>query len=462
MDNKNIGHARRSGVGRAGENAKKAFAGGRSVVSKRAGCRFLRAVRGTGGKQEVRMIAYDAELQSLIDEEAARQASVLRLIPSENIMSDGVLEALGSVLANKYSEGYPGRRYYQGQAVLDKVEQLARERAKALFGAEHANVQCYSGSPANMAVYMAFCAPGDDVVGLGLNSGGHLTHGRNVNFSGKLYRAHGIEVSAETETLDYDEIERQCMEIRPKLMFIGTTSYSRAFDFARLRAIADACGAYLAADIAHVAGLVAAGVYPNPVPYADAVTMTTHKTLRGPRGGMILCKSQYAKAIDRTVFPGIQGGPHMNQVAALAVALKEAASDGFKAYGRQVVANAQCLAQCLTDRGLRIVSGGTDCHLMVVDLRAKTTDGKRAAVALESAGIVCNFNAIPFDPNPPMRPSGIRLGTPCVTTRGLKTEHMPRIADWIARVLDHIDDAEVHAQIAGEVRAFLAQFPYRH
>lgn len=408
------------------------------------------------------MITYDDELQSLIDEEYARQKSVLRLIPSENIVSDGVREALGSALVNKYSEGYPGKRYYQGQAVLDKIERLAQTRAMALFGAEHANVQCYSGSPANMAVYMALCSPGDTIVGLGLNSGGHLTHGRNVNFSGKLYHALPIEVNPDTEVLDYDEIERQCIESKPKVMFIGTTSYSRVFDFARLRDIADKCGAYLVTDIAHVAGLVAAGVYPNPVPYADAVTMTTHKTLRGPRGGMILCKEQFAKAIDRTVFPGIQGGPHMNQVAALAVALKEAASDEFKSYGKQIVDNAQRLAQCLVDRGLRIVSGGTDCHLMVVDLRAKSVDGKRAAIALEEAGIVCNFNAIPYDPNPPMRPSGIRLGTPSITTRGLKTEHMPIIADWIVRVLDNIDDVSIRRNIADDVRAFLEQFPYSH
>ena len=408
------------------------------------------------------MITYDDELQTLLDEEEARQKSVLRLIPSENIVSDGVREALGSVLVNKYSEGYPGKRYYQGQAVLDKVERLAQSRAKALFGAEHANVQSYSGSPANMAVYMALCAPGDTIIGLGLNSGGHLTHGRNVNFSGKLYNAQPIEVNPETEALDYDEIERQCIEAKPKVMFIGTTSYSRAFDFARLRDIADKCGAYLVADIAHVAGLVAAGVYPSPVPYADAVTMTTHKTLRGPRGGMILCKEKHAKAIDRTVFPGIQGGPHMNQVAALAVALKEAATDDFKAYSRQIVDNAQCLAQCLVDRGLRIVSGGTDCHLMVVDLRAKSVDGKTAAIALEESGIVCNFNAIPYDPNPPMRPSGIRLGTPSITTRGLKTEHMPQVADWIVSVLDHIDDPSIRVGIADEVRQFLAQFPYNH
>lgn len=408
------------------------------------------------------MIEYDEEIQNLISREERRQESVLRLIPSENIVSDGVLEALGSVLVNKYSEGYPGKRYYQGQSILDEIERLAQSRAQALFGAEHVNVQSYSGSPANMAVYMALCNPGDAVMGLGLNSGGHLTHGRNVNFSGKWYTAHPIEVNPETEELDYDEIERMSLEIRPKMLFIGTTSYSRAFDFARLRDIADKCGAYLVTDIAHVAGLVAAGVYPNPVPYADVVTMTTHKTLRGPRGGMILCKEAYGKAIDRAVFPGIQGGPHMNQVAALAVALKEASTPAFKAYGKHIVENAQRLAQCLTERGLRIVSGGTDCHLMVVDLRAKGVDGKRAAVALEASGIVCNFNALPYDPNPPMRPSGIRLGTPSVTTRGLGAEDMPRIADWIVRVLENIDDAAIHGAIAAEVREFLERFPYHH
>ncbi|MGN1071633.1 MAG: serine hydroxymethyltransferase [Bradymonadia bacterium] len=405
---------------------------------------------------------FDETLSELIKAEEARQARVLRMIPSENIVSDNVLEALGSVLTNKYSEGYPGKRYYQGQAVLDQIERLAQERARALFGAEHANVQSYSGSPANMAAYMAVCQPGDPIVGLGLNSGGHLTHGRNVNFSGKLYDAHAIEVNPETELLDYDAIEKMCLEVRPKVMFIGTTSYSRAFDFERIRAIADACGALMIVDIAHVAGLVAAGAYPNPVPYADIVTMTTHKTLRGPRGGMILCREKLARDIDRAVFPGIQGGPHMNQVAALAVALKEAASEGFKRYAFRIVDNARALAKALVDRGLRIVSGGTDCHLMVVDLRAKSVDGKTAAIALEKAGIVCNFNAIPYDPNPPRHPSGIRLGTPCLTTRGLVPSDMTRVADWIVGVLDEPDNQARIERTACEVAEFLEKFPYRH
>lgn len=408
------------------------------------------------------MLEYDPEMQSLVAREADRQESVLRMIPSENIVSDNVLEALGSVLVNKYSEGYPGKRYYQGQGVLDEIERLAQSRAKALFGAEHVNVQSYSGSPANMAAYMALCKPGDTVVGLGLNSGGHLTHGRNVNFSGQLYDAHAIEVNPETEMLDYDEIAKQCDALRPKVMFIGTTSYSRIFDFKRLREIADACGASLVVDIAHVAGLVAAGAYPTPVPYADVVTMTTHKTLRGPRGGMILCKEAHARAIDRAVFPGIQGGPHMNQVGALAVALREAATESFKQYAFQIVANAQRLARLLSERGLRIVSGGTDCHLMVVDLRAKNIDGKTAATALEQAGIVCNFNAIPYDPNPPRHPSGIRLGTPSITTRGLKTPEMTRIADWIVGVLENHADAAFLEKTAASVKTFLSGYPYHH
>ena len=408
------------------------------------------------------MLELDAEVRGIVERESAMQESVLRMIPSENIVSDSVLEALGSIFTNRYAEGYPGKRYYQGQEHNDELERLTVARACALFGAEHANVQPYSGSPANMAAYMAVCEPGDRTVGLGLNSGGHLTHGWKVNFSGQLYEAHQVEVDRETERLDYDAVERFCAEIKPKVLFIGTTSYSRAFDFARLRAIADGCGAYLVADIAHVAGLVVAGVYPNPVPYADIVTLTTHKTLRGPRGGMILCRESLAKAVDRAVFPGIQGGPHLNQMAALAVALGEASRDSFKEYGRRIVANAKALAECLVARGLRIVSGGTDCHLMVVDLRAKDIDGKTAATQLEKAGIVCNFNAIPYDPNPPRRPSGIRLGTPSLTTRGLREEHMPRVADWIVRVLESPHDEAVIASTAAEIRDFLKPFPYHH
>lgn len=408
------------------------------------------------------MLTYDSEVGELIAREEARQASVLRMIPSENIVSDNVLEALGSVLVNKYSEGYPGKRYYQGQGVVDELERLAQTRACALFGAEHANVQSYSGSPANMAAYMALCKPGDRIVGLGLNSGGHLTHGRNVNFSGQLFEAHAIDVDPETERLNYDAISDMCLQLKPKVLFIGTTAYSRVLDFARLREIADACGAYLVTDIAHVAGLVAAGAYPTPVPYADVVTMTTHKTLRGPRGGMILCREEFAKAIDRAVFPCLQGGPHMNQIGALAVALKEAAQPAFKTYAFRVVENAKTLSELLSARGLRIVSGGTDCHLMVVDLRAKKIDGKTAAIALERAGIVCNFNAIPFDPNPPRHPSGIRLGTPSITTRGLKPEDMTRVADWMMGALEHCDDDVFLAKTAEDIRGFLTAFPYHH
>lgn len=408
------------------------------------------------------MLEFDSEVRDIIDHEWTRQTSVLRMIPSENIVSDNVLAALGSCFVNKYAEGYPGKRYYQGQENNDALERVACERACALFGADHANVQSYSGSPANMAAYMALCKPGDKTVGLGLNSGGHLTHGWKVNFSGNLYEAHQVEVNQETERLDYDEVAAFCAEVKPRVLFIGTTSYSRAFDFARLRKIADDCGAYLVADIAHVAGLVVAGAYPNPVPFADIVTMTTHKTLRGPRGGMILCREEHAKAVDRAVFPGIQGGPHMNQIAALAVALKEAAQPSFKEYGHQIVKNANALADELVKRGLRIVSGGTDCHLMVVDLRAKNIDGKTAATTLEKAGIVCNFNAIPYDPNPPRHPSGIRLGTPSITTRGLKENDMARVADWIVGVLENPNDDQKISNTASEVREFLSHFPYHH
>lgn len=401
----------------------------------------------------------DQEVEEIYSREVERQNSVLRMIPSENIMSEGVRAALGGVFCNKYAEGYPSARYYQGQANNDAIERLAQSRACALFGSEHANVQSYSGSPANMAAYMALCAPGDRIMGLGLNSGGHLTHGWKVNFSGKLYVPHRIEVEEGSERLNYDRILDMAREVRPRVLFIGTTSYSRVLDFARFREIADDVGAFLVTDIAHVAGLVVAGAYPNPVPYADIVTMTLHKTLRGPRGGMILCRREHAQAVDRAVFPGIQGGPHMNQVMALAVALGEASRPSFKAYGHQVVKNARCLAACLTDRGLRIVSGGTDCHMMVVDLRAKGVDGRTAATALERAGIVCNFNAIPYDPNPPRRPSGIRLGTPCLTSRGFGEKEMVRVADWIVGVLDAPEDEANQKKTADEIEAFLKAYP---
>lgn len=401
----------------------------------------------------------DKEVEAIYEREVARQKRVLRMIPSENIVSDAVRAALGGIFVNKYAEGYPSKRYYQGQENNDAIERLAQARACALFGAEHANVQSYSGSPANMAAYMAVCEPGDRIMGLGLNSGGHLTHGWKVNFSGKLYEPYRIEVEESTERLNYDQIAEAAREVKPKVLFVGTTSYSRELDFKRFREIADEVGAYLVTDIAHVAGLVVAGAYPNPVPYADIVTMTSHKTLRGPRGGMILCKEKLANAVDRAVFPGIQGGPHMNQVMALAIALGEAARPCFKAYGQQIVKNAKCLAQHLIDAGLRIVSGGTDCHMMVVDLRAKGVDGKTAAIALEKSGIVCNFNAIPYDPNPPRHPSGIRLGTPSLTSRGFKEAEMKNVADWIVRVLDRPEDEAIHAQVAAEIENFLKDYP---
>lgn len=400
-------------------------------------------------------IKNDPIVASIIEQEEQRQRSVLRLIASENTISHDVAQALSSVFVNKYAEGYPSKRYYQGQVNNDAIEELAIQRAKELFGAEHANVQPYSGSPANMAAYFALCKPGDKIVGLGLNSGGHLTHGWKVNFSGQFYEAHQCEVDPETELLDLNVVRELCQEHKPRVLLMGTTSYSRAFDFEALAEIAHESGAYFVADIAHVAGLVAAGAYPSPVPYADVVTMTTHKSLRGPRGGMILCKSEHAKAIDRAVFPGLQGGPHMNQIAALAVALNEASTESFRSYAFQVVKNAQALGQALQERGLRVVTGGTDCHLLVVDLSPKNIGGKTAALALEKAGIVCNFNAIPYDTRPPKNPSGIRLGTPSVTTRGLKESDMLRIADWIEAVLEHHDQETILNNIAHDVSVFL-------
>ncbi|MFA5625043.1 MAG: serine hydroxymethyltransferase [Bradymonadales bacterium] len=403
-------------------------------------------------------IINDPVVDSIIKSEEKRQRSVLRLIASENTISHDVAQALGSVFSNKYAEGYPQKRYYQGQANNDAIESLAIQRAKDLFGAEHANVQPYSGSPANMAAYFALCNPGDKIVGLGLNSGGHLTHGWKVNFSGKLYEPHQCEVDPETELLDLDALDALCQRVKPRVLFIGTTSYSRAFDFKTLAEIAKKHDAYFVADIAHVAGLIAAGAYPTPVPHADVVTLTTHKSLRGPRGGLILCKEEFAKAIDRAVFPGLQGGPHMNQIAALAVALNEAKSDEFKKYAFQVVKNAQTLAQALAKHGLRIVAGGTDCHLIVVDLSPKNIGGKTAAIALEKAGIVCNFNAVPYDKRPPRNPSGIRLGTPSLTTRGFKEAEMQKVADWMIAAIQNHENDEKLANIASEIAKFLDNF----
>jgi glycine hydroxymethyltransferase len=401
----------------------------------------------------------DPEIAALLRQEEDLQHRKLRLIASENYASRAVMEATGSVLTNKYSEGYPGKRYYEGQEAVDAVESLAIARAKALFGAEHANVQPYSGSPANMAVYYAFCEPGDRVLGLGLPSGGHLTHGWNVNFSGRFYQAHQYGLDKNTERIDYAEVRRLAHEVKPRMIVAGTTAYSRTLDFAEFAQIAQEVGAKLLCDIAHISGLVAAGVHPSPVPHADAVTTTTHKTLRGPRGGMILCRKEHASAIDRAVFPALQGGPHNHTTAGIAVALREAATPAFTAYAQQIVRNSHALCEGLARRGFRLVSGGSDNHLVLVDLTPKGVSGKPVAKALNAAGVVCNFNAIPFDPRKPFDPSGLRLGTPSVTSRGMGEAEMDKVADWIDQTIKHLGDDAALARIAAEVAELCAGFP---
>jgi glycine hydroxymethyltransferase len=403
--------------------------------------------------------ATDPEIYDLIIRETRRQDESIRLIASENYASTAVMEATGSVLGNKYSEGYPGRRYYEGQEFVDRIETLAIERAKALFGAAHANVQPYSGSPANQAVYLALLDPGDTVMGLGLPFGGHLTHGWNVNFSGIQYRAVQYEVDPKTHQVDLDRIESQARAAKPKMMLCGGTAYPRTWDFAGFAEIARAVGAVLVADIAHIAGLVAGGAHASPFPHAPIVTTTTHKTLRGPRGGMILSDGKYAKALDRAVFPGLQGGPHNHTTAAIAVALKEAATDEFKAYAHQVVANAKALAAALADRGLRLISGGTDNHLILMDVTPRGINGKPAAQALNRAGIECNYNTVPFDPRKPFDPSGLRIGTPSITSRGMTEAQMPAIAHWIDRVLVAADDDAALRKIRAEIAEFCTEFP---
>jgi glycine hydroxymethyltransferase len=403
--------------------------------------------------------ATDAEIYALIREEERRQDQSIRLIASENYASSAVMEATGSVLANKYSEGYPGRRYYEGQEYVDQVEALAIERAKALFGAKHANVQPYSGSPANQAVYLALLKPGDTVMGLGLPFGGHLTHGWNVNFSGIHYNAVQYEVDAKTHRVDLNKVEDLARRARPKMIICGGTAYPRAWDFAGFAAIAQSVDATLVADIAHIAGLVVAGAHPHPFPHAHILTTTTHKTLRGPRGGMILSDGTFAKEIDRAVFPGLQGGPHDHTTAAIAVALKEAATPEFKRYAQQIVANAKALAAELLRHGLKIVSGGTDNHLILIDVTPRGINGKPAARALSKAGIECNYNTVPFDPRKPMDPSGLRIGTPSVTSRGMKEKEMVAIAAWIDRVIDAPDDERALAKIRAEVAEFCKAFP---
>lgn len=401
----------------------------------------------------------DMEVFNAIQKELSRQREKLELIASENFTSLAVMQAQGSVLTNKYAEGYPAKRYYGGCEYVDIVEKLAQERAKKLFGAEHANVQPHSGAQANMAVYFALLKPGDTVLGLNLSHGGHLTHGHPLNFSGKLYHIIAMNVRQDTEEIDYDEAARLAQEHKPKLILAGASNYSRVFDWQRLREIADNCGAYLACDVAHYAGLIAAGEYPSPVPYADVVTTTTHKTLRGPRGGLILCKESLTKAIDSAVFPGVQGGPLMHVIAAKAVCLGEALKPEFKTYQHQVKLNAAELASQLTARRYRLVAGGTDSHVMCVDLRSKNMTGKAAESALDKAGITANKNTIPFDPEKPFVTSGLRLGTPAVTTRGMKEKDMAQVAAFIDDALTHHEDENKLAEIAGQVKNFLAQFP---
>ncbi len=401
----------------------------------------------------------DPDIAQAIRNEVNRQASGLELIASENFVSNAVLEAAGSVFTNKYAEGYPGRRYYGGCECTDVVERLAIDRAKALFGADHANVQPHSGAQANMAVYFALLKPGDTVLGMNLSHGGHLTHGHPLNFSGKLYNIVAYGVRKEDERLDYDELERLAMAHKPKMIMVGASAYPRVFDFPRIRTIADRSGAVMVTDMAHIAGLVAAGVHPSPVPYSDFVTTTTHKTLRGPRGGMVLCKEKYAKDLDRSVFPGVQGGPLVHIIAAKAVCFREAAEPAFGAYQKQIVANAQRLATVIASHGFRLVSGGTDNHLMLVDVFSKGVTGKAATAALGKAGITVNQNTIPFDQNPPLVASGIRIGTPAITTRGMAESEMDVVGDLIARVLAAPDDEHVQRLVRAEVEALCRKFP---
>jgi glycine hydroxymethyltransferase len=401
----------------------------------------------------------DPEIAQAIQKELQRQNSGLELIASENFVSRAILEAAGSVLTNKYAEGYPGRRYYGGCEFVDVVEQTAIDRAKALFGAEHANVQPHSGAQANMAVYMALLKPGDVVLGMNLAHGGHLTHGHPLNFSGKLYSIVPYGVRKGDERIDYDELDRLADEHKPKMIMVGASAYPRVIDFARIRAAGTRVGAAVVTDMAHIAGLVAAGIHPSPVPHSDFVTSTTHKTLRGPRAGMVLCREPFAKDLDRSVFPGVQGGPLVHVIAAKAVCLKEAAEPAFKDYQRQIAANATRLASAVTAAGFRLVSGGTDNHLMLVDVFSKGITGKAAEAALGKAGITVNKNAIPFDQNPPMVASGIRIGTPAVTTRGMREAEMDIVGDLMTRALKTADDDRSLAMIRTEVEALCRKFP---
>jgi len=401
----------------------------------------------------------DPEIAAQIEKEVLRQHEGLEMIASENFVSRAVLEAVGTVFTNKYAEGYPGKRYYGGCEYADVVENLARDRAKELFGAEHVNVQPHSGSQANAAAYMTLLEPGETILGLDLANGGHLTHGHKLNFSGKLYRIAGYKVRQDTEVIDYDALEAQAIAEQPKVIVGGGSAYPRQFDFVRMREIADKVGAKLMIDMAHFAGLVAGGAHPSPVPHADVVTTTTHKTLRGPRAGMILCKAELAASIDRSVFPGQQGGPLVHVIAGKAVAFKEALQPEFKAYAAQTVANAKALAEAMQAEGYRVISGGTDTHLILVDVFSKRMFGSEAESALGAAGITVNKNAIPYDTNPPMKPSGIRIGTPALTTRGMKEGEMKTIAGWIAEALEHRGEAGRLAAIRGKVGEMAEEFP---
>ncbi len=400
----------------------------------------------------------DPEVFKLIKDEEIYQGKTIRLIASENYTSRAVLDACGSVFQNKYSEGYPGARFYQGQVNCDSLEILAIERAKKLFGAEHVNVQPYSGSPANLAVYLAFAKPGDTVLGLNLSHGGHLTHGSKASATGKWFNAVHYNLNQETGLLDYDEIRKLALEHKPKILIAGHSAYPRQLDFKKFREIADECGAILLVDMAHFAGLVAGGAHPSPIPYADVVTTTTHKTLRGPRGAIILCKEIHAKAIDKAVFPGLQGGPHNATTAGIAVALAEALKPDFKEYARKTVENAQTLAKALTARGFNLVSGGTDNHLMLIDLNNKGIPGKPYAVALEKAGIILNYNTVPGETRKASDPSGIRLGTPSVTSRGFGIAEMEKIAEWMDKAVACCEDDAKLAEIAKEVEALCSKF----
>ncbi|MFJ2444121.1 MULTISPECIES: serine hydroxymethyltransferase [unclassified Streptomyces] len=407
------------------------------------------------------LAAADPEIAALVGAEERLQAGTLRLIPSENYVSPAVLEASGTVLQNKYSEGYPNRRYYEGQQVIDQVEALAVARARDLFGVEHANVQPYSGSPANLAVYLAFAEPGDTVMGMALPMGGHLTHGWGVSATGKWFRGVQYGVRADTGLIDFDEVRALALKERPKIIFCGGTALPRTIDFAAFGEIAEESGAILVADIAHIAGLIAGGAHPSPVPYADVISTTTHKTLRGPRGAMLMSRESHARAIDKAVFPGLQGGPHNQTTAAIAVALHEAARPSFRAYAETVVANAKALARELLDRGFDLVSGGTDNHLILVDLTPRHVPGKVAAKALDRAGLVVNYNTVPYDTRKPFDPSGIRIGTPSLTSRGLTVAHMGAVAEWIDRGVAAAGrgDEDALAVIRAEVAELMAAYP---